>query len=33
MADKFRVALSGDFQKPVRRPPDFDLEPLKTPAR
>ena len=31
MADKFRVALSGDFKKPDGSPtfPDFDLEPLK----
>ena len=32
MADKFRVALSGDFKKPDGSPtfPDFDLEPLKS---
>jgi phosphoglycerate dehydrogenase-like enzyme len=31
MADKFRVALSGDFRKPDGSPtfPDFDLAPLK----
>jgi phosphoglycerate dehydrogenase-like enzyme len=31
MADKFRVALSGDFKKPDGSPtfPDFDIEPLK----
>jgi phosphoglycerate dehydrogenase-like enzyme len=31
MADKFRVALSGDFKKPDGSPtfPDFDLAPLK----
>jgi D-3-phosphoglycerate dehydrogenase len=32
MADKFRVALSGDFRKPDGSPtyPDFDLTPLKS---
>lgn len=32
MADKFRVALSGDFRKPDGSPtfPDFDLEPLRS---
>ena len=31
MADKFRVALSGDFKKADGSPtyPDFDLEPLR----
>jgi len=32
VADKFRVALSGDFRKPDGSPtfPDFDLEPLRS---
>ena len=35
MADKFRVALSGDFKKPDGSPtyPDFDLAPLQARAR
>ena len=35
MADKFRVALSGDFKKADGSPtyPDFDLAPLKGGAR
>ena len=33
--EKFRVALSGDFRKADGSPtyPDFDLAPLRDPAR